>query len=72
MVVVQGHMNTAVMDGTSSITCLTCFTQHVHSTVYEVLAPLGRSTSSAHHTQQNVIIFRAKQSEKITVDEYTS
>lgn len=65
-------MNTAVMDGTSSITCLTCFVQHVQSIVHEVLVPLGRLTSSAHHTQQNAIIFRVKQSKKITGDKDTS
>jgi len=72
MVVLQGHMNTAVMDGTSSITCLTCFVQHVQSTAHVVLVPLCRLTSSAHHTQQYAIIFRAKQSKKITGDEDTS
>ena len=72
LVVVQGHMNTAVTDGTSNITRLTCFAQHVQATVHEVLVPLHRSTSSAHHTQQNAFIFRAKQSKKITGDKDTS
>ena len=72
MVFVQGHMNAAVMDGTTSITCLTCFVQPVQSIVNEVLATLSRSTSSAHHTQHNVFIFRAKQSKKIAGDEDNS
>ena len=50
MFLVQDHMNTAVLDRTSSITCMTCYVLHVHSTVNEILVPLDRSTSSAHHT----------------------
>jgi hypothetical protein len=40
---VEEHMNTAALDRTSSITCVTCIIHHIQSTVNEDLASVPRS-----------------------------